>query len=77
MEIVIFIFFGLILVSIPVFLLDNVSNAKFFCNVLGWHKVPKEKESNGKSMTGTCPRCLKKVTNDGRGNWFVSPKPKQ
>ena len=43
---------------------------KWFCDKLGWHLAPKEQGFDGCSFTGTCPRCGKKVMQDGQGNWF-------
>ena len=43
---------------------------RWFCDKMGWHLAPKSQGFDGCSFTGTCPRCEKKVLQDGQGNWF-------
>lgn len=43
----------------------------WFCNHFGhWHLEPRMQGFDGCSITGTCPRCDKRVLQDGQGNWF-------
>jgi hypothetical protein len=51
------------------YVIDNHSNIKFFCNVLYWHKNPKLQESDGRFLYGECPRCHRIVYQDQWGDW--------
>jgi hypothetical protein len=70
----IFIYVLLAFVAILFILLfiNLFSKSKWFCNVMGWHKAPKDQGFDGCSLNGCCPRCGKKVLQDGQGNWFAS-----
>jgi hypothetical protein len=43
----------------------------WFCLNFGhWHLPPKQFGFDGCSSFGICPRCEKRVMQDGQGNWF-------
>lgn len=49
---------------------DKGSKLKFLCTIIGWHKAPLTQLFDGVSRGGKCPRCGKKVLQDGNGDWF-------
>ena len=66
--------FLLVIAALAITLLILMTINKFlprwFCDHFGWHIAPKEQNFDGCSFTGTCPRCGRKILQDGQGNWF-------
>ena len=62
---------GIFLVVLFALLIANMfSNSTFFCDVMGWHRMPKNVGFDGCSHAGVCPRCGKEVLQDSNGDWF-------
>lgn len=64
---------GIILFFFLLLLIDKLDfkyKLKFFCAGPGWHKAPEHYSFDGASNVGKCPRCGKKVLQDGNGDWF-------
>lgn len=60
-----------ILLCAGILALFNKHLPKWFCRGLGWHLEPTDKESDGCTAIGQCPRCGKRVGQDSQGNWFA------
>ena len=68
-----YLFIVLIIIVSIVLVLSLLNNylSKWFCTHFGhWHLQPKQFGFDGCSQFGICPRCGKKVLQDGQGNWF-------
>lgn len=60
----------ILVIGFPLLIIHSFIDHVWFCNVLGWHKAPKEQGFDGCSSNGICPVCGKKVLQDSQGNWF-------
>ena len=45
-------------------------NKWLFHNILGWHKLIKEKTLNGINIISKCKYCGKEIIQDSQCNWF-------
>ena len=63
----------LLFMAVPLLLLvlSNKYLPRWFCDNFGhWHLAPKSQTFDGCSAIGNCPRCGRRVMQDGQGNWF-------
>lgn len=61
---------ALVVAIVVLNIVDDHSDNVWFCNVMGWHREPKEKIFTGATQKGMCPRCGEETIQNGAGSWI-------